>query len=357
MGKHRKYVEFAILLLLAVAIIWWLGRSLDWHQVKLAMQSSDWRLVGLGAAVVLAAYLWRTIRWQAFLAPLVKTRLSEVWVATCVGFGAVLLIGRAGEVVRPVVLPMRDPRVRPAASFVTIMIERVYDTMTVVSIFAINLLWLRPVNGSVTEINRTRLIGMLLVALLAFGILLLIVFKHRSQSVIGWLDRKISDHSRLVERMKHALLSTLEQLATALSVLSDFRRLAISLAWTLILWFTIALGNLIVCRAFGLPFGFSHILFVLGWSMVGSVVPTPGGGAGAFHAATGAALVLLGASREQAAAVSIILHLVDFAPAGIFGLYYFLRGYVDVSRLRALVSAEAVEHAVEDEKIVLAEGN
>jgi hypothetical protein len=266
------------------------------------------------------------------------------------------MIGRAGEVVRPVVLPMRDKRVRPAASFVTIMIERLYDTMTVVSIFAINLLWLKPATGSAADLSRTRAAGLVLVILLAAGIVVLIWFKRRSKAVIDWLDLKIGKRGHTATRFKRALLSTLEQLATALSVLSNVRQLAISLAWTFLLWFSVALGNLFVCRAFGLPFGFSQILFVLGWSMVGSVVPTPGGGAGAFHAATGGALVVLGAQREQAAAVAIILHLVDFAPAAIFGLFYFLRGEINVDRLRSLISAEAVEHAVEDEKVALAQG-
>ena len=356
LGKYRKYLEFAALLLLAVAIIWWFGRRLDWQQVKLSVQSSDWRLIALGAVVVLAAYLWRAIRWQAFLAPLTKASLREVWVATTVGFGAVLLIGRAGEIVRPVVLPMRDKRVRPAASFVTIMIERLYDTMTVVSIFALNLLWLKPATGSAEDLSRTRAAGLVLVILLAAGIVLLIWFKRRSKSVIDWLDSKIGERGRMAARIKRAVLSTLEQLATALSVLSNVRQLAISLAWTFLLWFSVALGNLFVCRAFGLPFGISQILFVLGWSMVGSVVPTPGGGAGAFHAATGAALVVLGVQRDQAAAVAIILHLVDFAPAAIFGLFYFLRGEINVDQLRSLISAEAVEHAVEDEKVALAQG-
>lgn len=356
MARYRKYFEFAALFLLAVAIIWWFGRKLDWQLVKLSVQSSDWRLISLGAVVVLSGYLWRAIRWQAFLAPLTKTSLREVWVATTVGFGAVLLIGRAGEVVRPVVLPMRDKRVRPAASFVTIMIERLYDTMTVVSIFAINLLWLKPATGSAEDLSRTRTAGLLLVSLLTAGILGLIWFRRRSQRTVQWLDARVKARGRVSTRLKRALLSTLEQLATALSVLSNIRQLLISVGWTFLLWFSIALGNLFVCRAFGLSFGFSHILFVLGWSMVGSVVPTPGGGAGAFHAATGAALVVLGAQREQAAAVAIVLHLVDFAPAATFGLYYFLRGEVNVSRLRSLVSAEAVEHAVEDEQVVLAQG-
>ena len=76
----------------------------------------------------------------------------------------------------------------------------------------------------------------------------------------------------------------------------------------------------------------------MGWSLVGSLVPTPGGAAGAFHAATAAGLIFLGAAREQAAAVSIILHLVVFAPAVLFGLYYLLRGDIRFKRLRQLTS-------------------
>ena len=342
--------------MLAVLIIWWFGRRLDWPQVKLAVQKSDWRLIVLAVALVLLGYLWRALRWQAFLAPLTKASLREVWIATTVGFGAVLLVGRAAEVVRPAVLPMRDKRVRPAASFVTIMVERLYDMMAVVLFFAVNLVWFSPAPGTAADFSRARIVGWLLVSLLGVAIGLLIWFKHRSRSVIEWLDKRISDRSKLRGRLKRALLSTLDQLATALSVLSDVRQLSISIGWTVLLWLSVALGNLFVFRAFGLPFGMSQVIFVLGWSMVGSAVPTPGGAAGAFHAATGAALVLLGVGRDTAAAVAIILHLVDFAPAALFGLFYFLRGDINVARLRARASASAVEHAVEDEKVVLAEG-
>lgn len=341
------------MLLLAVAIIWWFGRRLDWHQVKVAVMQSDWRVIGVACVVILLGYLWRAIRWQALLSPLTKTSLREVWIATTVGFAAVLTIGRAGEVVRPVVLPMRDSRVRPAASIVTIMIERLYDTMTVVIVFGINLFWLEPARGR-GDFGAARVIGFGLVGFGAVAIVLLVSFKRRSARIINWLDRKIHDGAGLRARLKRALLSTLEQLATALSVLSDIKLLATTIGWSLALWFSVALANLLVCRAFGLQFGFSHILFVLGWSMIGSAIPTPGGAAGAFHAVTAGALILLGVARDQAAAIAIVLHLVDFGPAALFGLFYFLRGDVNFSRLRKLVSADAVEHAVEDEKIALA---
>ena len=357
MKEYRKFIEFGALLLLAAALIWLFGRNLDWGQVKLALRSSDWRLIGVAAAIIAIAYLVRAIRWQAFLAPLTPANLREIWIATTVGFGAVLLVGRMGEVVRPVVLPMRERRVRPAASFVTIMIERIYDSMTVVFVFAVNLIWFHPTSGDLQAFHHVRQFGTALVAAGAVGVIALLAFRVKSPLVISWVDSWFSKMAWLPGRIKKAVLSLLDQLARALKVLSHPRDLALTAGWTLVMWGLVVVANLFVFRAFNLqvggrPFGMSESLFILGWAMVGSVVPTPGGAAGAFHAATGAGLFFIGVGKGQAAAVAIILHLVDFGPAALFGLFYFLRGDVNLERLRNLIRPEAVEHAVEDEKIM-----
>jgi uncharacterized membrane protein YbhN (UPF0104 family) len=357
LGKYRRYIEFGALLLLAATLLWWFGRQLDWNQVGSGLRNSDWRLIALACGIIVLAYLWRAFRWRAFLAPLGKASMRELWVATTVGFGAILLVGRAGEVVRPVVLPMRDRRVRPAASFVTIMIERVYDSMTVVFVFAVNLLWFRPIAGTANDLTKVRQLGLLLVVLAAIGIMALVWFRFKSQTIISWIERRFNRWPRLPARLKRAALSVLDQLARALRILADARDLSVTIGWTALLWGSIVTANLLVFRAFhlevsGRRFGFTEAFFILGWSMVGSAVPTPGGAAGAFHAATGAGLVFLGIAKEQAAAVAIVLHLVDFGPAAAFGLFYFLRGDISLARLREMTKPEAVEHAVEDEPVV-----
>lgn len=336
---------------MAAVIFWWFGRGLDWGQVKVAVQESDWRLVAAAVAIVSAAYLVRAFRWRALLAPLTPASMRELFAATTVGFTAVFLFGRAGEVVRPVVLPMRDRRVRPAAAFVTIMVERIYDSITVLVLFALNLLWFRLPANSAAHLSRVRATGIALVAAAVLGLVFLIWFKRNSERIVKWLEAGLSRRKMVPARLKRAIISLLQQLAIALSVLSNRRELAVTAGWSVLLWLSIAVANMLVFRAFGMNFGVSETLFILGWSMVGSVVPTPGGAAGAFHAATAAGLLFLGIGREQAAGVTIVLHLVDFAPAVVFGLYYFLRGDINISRLRALASSEAVEHAVEDDKI------
>jgi uncharacterized protein (TIRG00374 family) len=356
LGKYRRYIEFGALLLLAAALLWWFGRRLDWNQVMAGLRNSDWRLIALACLVIVLAYLWRAFRWRAFLAPLGKASLRELWVATTVGFGAILLVGRAGEVVRPVVLSMRDRRVRPAASFVTIMIERVYDSMTVVFVFAVNLLWFRPIAGTTNDLTHVRQLGWLLVGFLAIGIMALVWFRLKSQTIVGWIEARFNKWPRLPVRLKRGVLSLLDQLARALRILAHARDLSVTIGWTVLLWGSIVVANLLVFRAFhlevsGQRFGFSEAFFILGWSMLGSAVPTPGGAAGAFHAVTAAGLVFLGIAKEQAAAVAIVLHLVDFGPAALFGLFYLLRGEISLARLREMTKPEAVEHAVEDEPV------
>jgi hypothetical protein len=350
--NYRKYLEFGALCLLAIGLLWWFGRKLNWGEVRTAVSNSNPYLLLAATAIISLAYLFRALRWGALLRPLGPARLSDLFAATTVGFGAVFLVGRAGEVVRPIVLPMRDPGVRASASFVTIMVERIYDMMAVVLLFSINLLWFKPPIKLGNEFARVRVVGVILLLGAILGVAGLMWFRKKSPIVVKALDRFFARLHFIPQRLSKLILSTLEQLARALRVLVNARELAETAAWTAIIWCSIALAGLLVIRAFGVPFGISETIFVLGWSLVGSLVPTPGGAAGAFHAATAAGLIFLGVARETGAAISIVLHVIDFGPAVLFGFFYVIRGDLNLSRLRSLASPETVEHAVEDETLV-----
>src|SRR5262249_34207825 len=160
-----------------------------------------------------------------------------------------------GEVVRPVVLPMRDRNVRPAAAFVTIVIERVYDTLTVVFAFAVSLAFLNQPQGSSADIAYVQKAGWFLVT---FGIVVVVglfIFRVKSQSIIGWYERVLSGFPRLPIRIKRAVLSLLEQLARALGILANVRELAVTIAWTIALWASVVGANMLIFRAFDVRVG------------------------------------------------------------------------------------------------------
>jgi uncharacterized protein (TIRG00374 family) len=348
----RKYLEFGALCALAIGILWWFGRKLDWVEVRHALGQTNKSLLALATILVCISYLFRAYRWGALLAPLGPARIKHLFAATTIGFGAVFLIGRMGEVVRPVILPLREPRVRASASFVTIMVERIYDLLAVVILFSANLLWFVPPSNVANQISRVRIAGLVLLAATLSGVAILVWFRRRSITVIRWVDQRLRGWSFFPTRITRAVISIMEQLARALRVLANARELAVTIAWTALVWGGIVIANFLVIRAFGLNFGLTQAIFVLGWSLVGSLVPTPGGAAGAFHAATAAGLIFLGVEPERAAAVSIVMHLIDFGPSVVFGFFYFVRGDINFARLRTLSSPEAVEHAVEDESII-----
>lgn len=323
-------------------MLWWFGRDLDWAGVRLALGRSDWRLIAAAVGIVATTYLVRACRWRALLAPLAPgASLRELFAATTVGFGAVFLVGRAGEVVRPAFLPLREPKVRPGASFVTIAIERIYDMAAIVVLFAANLLIFRAPGGDPAAYERVRVGGFVLLVGAIAGIAALVWFRRRAESVLGWLERWLVRLPKFLQRAGRIATGLLSQLARSLRVLVDARELLVTIGWTALLWASISFANWLVYRAFGLPLGLSATVFVLGWSLVGSLVPTPGGAAGTFHLATAFGLMFLGIAETEAKAAAIVLHLVFFGPALFLGLYYFLRSDVSLARLRRLVSEEA----------------
>jgi len=337
--SYRKYIEFVVLCLLASALLWWFGRNLDWAEVGHAVRDADPRLLIVAILLICSVYLSRAFRWGALLKPLSAARLSDLFAATSIGFSAVFLIGRAGEVVRPVVLSMRDPRVRPSASLVTIVVERIYDMSAVALMFAINLIWFKPPSATDVTFERVRTAGWILLGVTILGIAFLVWFRAQSPLVIGFIERLLS--WRFIPRkLAKLVLNLFEQLAQALRVLVNLTELLETIGWTALIWLAIAGANFMVMRAFHLPVGVGETIFVLGWALVGSLVPTPGGAAGAFHYATAAGLMFLGVQKETAAALSIVMHLVDFGPALLFGIFYLIRGDLSISKLRTMISPE-----------------
>ena len=242
-------------------------------------------------------------------------------------------------------IPMRDRRVRPSAALVTIGVERIFDLASLICFFAVNLLWLEAPAGKEESFKNVQLVGILLLVGVVVGFAALFVYQKFAERIIAWLEpQKIVQN-----RVGKIFLSILKQLAASLQILRDWREVALVIFWTTALWFSISIPTWFVILAFGLPMDFSHSLFILGFSSIGSLVPTPGGAAGAFHLATARGLEFLGVAREEAAAISIVMHLVSFAPAMIFGVYYFFHGDISIAKFKSLLSSEnAVEEIKSD---------
>lgn len=344
----RKYIKFIVLVFVAILILWLFGRNLNWQEVSLSLRKANLWYLGLAVAIISVGYLLRAVRWQVLLSPITESSLKELFATTTVGYAAIFLIGRAGEIVRPMWLPMRDRRVRPSAALVTLGLERIFDMASLICFFAFNLLFFTPQPGREHEFEFVEWVGWLLLAGAVAGFAALIVYQRISDRVIAWFDR-FTTRTWIPKRLQAIFISVLKQLSSALAILRDWRETFWVSFWTLMLWFAIALPTWFVLLAFDLPISFSDSLFIMGFAAISSVVPTPGGAAGAFHYATAASLLFLRPETkpEDAAAMAITMNLVYFAPALIFGLYYFFHGDISVERFRSLLSSENAEREIE----------
>ncbi len=335
-----RNIKMILLLLAAIFILWFFGRNLDWSAVFSSLKKARADYIIAATLLICLGYLLRAKRWQVLLEPITSSSFRELFATTTVGFTAVFLVGRAGEIVRPMWLPMRDKRVRPSAALVSLGIERIFDFASIVTFFSVNLLFLEVPAGREYEFGYAKIIGWVLLGGVIAGFVFLYIYHLVSERVISIVSKQ-TDRTFVPARIRKIIISLLKQLARSVDILRDWREIVAVSFWTFLLWLAIAVPTWLVMEAFDLPLGFSAALFVMGWATFGSLVPTPGGAAGAFHAATAGGLIVLNVAQETAAAVSIVMHLVYFAPAVIFGLYYFMRGDISVERFKNLLSSDS----------------
>jgi glycosyltransferase 2 family protein len=342
----QKYIKFILLCLFAIFILWFFGRNLNWREVSDSLRKANAFYILLAVSVICLGYLLRAFRWKVLLEPITESSLKELFATTTVGFAAVFFVGRAGEIVRPMWLPMRDKRVRPSAALVTLGIERIFDLAALICFFSVNLLWFDAPAGREKEFAYVKFIGNIMLAGVAVGFLSLFIYQKYSAPIIAFAER-VTDRKFIPRRIRKVFLSLMRQLAASLQILKNWREIVSVVFWTISLWLAIAVPTWLVILAFNLPLSISlaGAMFVMFWAAMGSLIPTPGGAAGAFHAVTAGGLMFLGVEANDAAAVSIVMHLVYFAPALIFGFYYLFHGDISIARFRSLLSSE---HAVEE---------
>jgi uncharacterized protein (TIRG00374 family) len=135
-------------------------------------------------------------------------------------------------------------------------------------------------------------------------------------------------------------LNFIRHLADGLSVLLNLRALAATIFLTACVWALVSAATWLTLFAFGLSFSIGHAIFVLGFGLVGSVAPTPGGSAGAFHAAAAKGLEFLGLDPNLAASIAIVYHLIAFGPPFLIGLFYLIRDDISLRQLREMIASE-----------------
>lgn len=321
-------------------------KNFDW--AKLFQNGLSWRHILHGVLLIYLAYILRAVRWKIFLRPVRKeATIIGLIPPTMIGFAALALLGRAGEMIRPYLIARRTNL--PFASQVAVWaVERIFDVggFTVLMVGAIFLpSKLRAFTEAAPPDVRhwIHLTGYALIGLVVGLLTGAVVVAYRGNRIAGWVERRFS---HLAENLGHRIALKIREFTMGLKTIHgpwEFIQLsAVSVA----MWWVIALSYKEVTHAYGLPMdamSTTKVLLLMGSSMIGSMVQLPGVGGGSQLATISAMDHIFHiVPRELTVSCGIMLWLVTFAAVIPVGLVLSHHERLSLRKLSA-ESAQADE--------------
>lgn len=322
--KRRLGVVFGIAAAAAAAafvLYRWRTSGFSWQAFVDSLRNVDWNWLAVALALILATYVGRALRWEVMLRPLAKhASFLRVLSATCIGFTAMVLFGRAGEPVRPYLIA-RQEGVSFSSQIAAWVVERILDILMILVIFGIAL----------TQVSHSaiRSSPRIQVTLQAGGAAAGITGLACLALLVGLRQFKDNVQKRLLEALSFLPAPMLGRIQGFFAAFGEGMQSTRSSAFTFLLvgytiieWTVIAGCFYCVFRAFPATarLGFTDIVIVLGFVSFGSVLQIPGVGGGMQIVTILVLTQFYGVGLEAASGVALMLWLVSFVAIVPLGL-------------------------------------
>jgi len=313
-----------------------------------SLRSASPVLLLLAVLLNLVAYPVRAWRWRHLLAPIREgIGLYNLTSTTFIGFMVTFLVPmRVGEVVRPVLLARRE-RFSSSAAIATIALERLFDAMTVMSLYLVfslsahgQAILAPPADGGARSqaavLLRQGAWGVMLMVAVGLPIVaILVVFP---KPFVAWLHRL--NRGGPGTRLGKAI-GVLEQFLGGLEAVRRGKELSAIIVSSFVMWLLIDLSVYLGLLAFDLPLRFFDTFLLMVALTVGISVPTPGG-VGPYEFFCQISLTdFWGVTASVAGAVAVTLHAIAMLPPIAVGLLLMWRDGVRPSEVRTLAHVRA----------------
>jgi uncharacterized protein (TIRG00374 family) len=309
--SHRSRWIFLFSLLLAIVLLYFTLRDLDWTVFWDTVRYGHYEFLLLTIPIASANYFVRALRWSIFLRSERKVPVLSVFWANMVGYlGNAFLPARAGEFLRSVFLGNKSGL---GTSYVlaTALTERILDVIALVLIGSIALLSQEQSNVPPPLTNAIRVMA----AAGVTGLIILVAAPFQEGIIlrlITWLPlpAKIS-----------ALISTqASRFLVGMRSLHDWRRLTFFILLTGLIWLIDAFCNVVGVRVISQTLNIGQALILLSALGLSSAIPSTPGYIGVYQFVAVAVLMPFGFSRAEALAYIIIGQVLNYIIVSFWGL-------------------------------------
>jgi len=308
-------------------------KQFDWHTFWQQTEHVSPSGIAWGIVLTYVSYALRAVRWRIFLKPVRQTTTARLLAPQFIGFTALALLGRAGEVIRPYIIAKKE-NLTFGSQMAVWTVERIFDMGSFALILAVG--FLSPEVTSLPHYTEFRRAAFLLVGLVLALLIFAVLIRKAGGRVGEFLHMKLVDAAPgAAHRIRHSILVFSEGLKTVQDLSSAIQLCAVSL----LMWVVIAFAYISVTHSYPEPLGtlsFSKIVLLMLSTMVGSMLQLPGVGGGSQLASI-AVLNAFGVRPELAVSCGILLWAVTFMAVIPAGLLLARREHVS---MRALQEAE-----------------
>src|SRR5271157_5286200 len=140
--NQKRILIFGLVLILLCLLIYLQVRawkSFDWGMFWSRTEHIHWLYAFYGLALTYFAYVLRAARWCIFLKPVRKTTTARLLAPQFIGFSALALLGRAGEMIRPYIIAKKE-RLTFTSQIAVWGVERIFDMGAFAVLLAVSFL-------------------------------------------------------------------------------------------------------------------------------------------------------------------------------------------------------------------------
>jgi hypothetical protein len=313
----------------------WLGVAISVFFMILALRGL--KLGELGAALQKANYIWlvpgviiyfcavwaRAWRWVYLLRPVLPISTRELFPIVTIGYaGNNIFPARAGEILRAILMK-REYQVSISASLATIIVERVFDGVTMLAFVFLNLPELARLtadSGFVGNIQNLALwgAGAFIGALAVF--LMAAMFPEISLRIITVLTRRW-----MPSRLRMKILDVSERFLSGLEALRTPGHVLMVFVTSVVIWLLETGKYWFLMHAFPFEVSFFALMLMNGIVNLATTIPSAPGYVGTFDAPGIAVLMAYHVPQAIATAYTLVLHIALWFPITALGLYYMTR--------------------------------
>lgn len=337
-GRRRSIFDWKAVLgiIVSLGLLYFAFRGVDLAEVARHLGRANPWWLALAGATATAVFPLRAIRWGPLLRPVEHTRFRPRFVATNIGFMANnLLPARVGEFARAYAVG-RMSTISASAAFGSLVVERLFDGLTIVSFLVIALLWptFPETSAGGRDFGAVAVTASAVIVGLGLAILAFALWPDRVVRFVGRIA-----HLALPRAAARRVTSVIESVIAGLYVLRQPRLLLPVIAWSAAVWLCSSLAFYFGFLAFGIDVPFIGALFLNSVIALAVALPSAPGFFGLFEAGARVGLVdVWGIDATAAVAYAVGFHLAGFIPITLMGLY-------DAWRLG--LSIHEVEHSEE----------